>query len=159
MYSESVGGWVGAAVVELAENGEARVRYTTKTGQLREKLVSAVSSEFRRKIHQDARNDVSVGKKMQEHAQLTDEQKTRAKAALLRTPASRGVDSVRELVKWTYEVDLFHGLSYSERQALCMECDGELVDQHEALVGVGQSLTKVSKTPSWPRSWANFSLL
>ena len=59
-------------------------------------------------------------------------------------------DSVRELVKWTYEVDLFHGLSYSERQALCMECDGELVDQHEALVGVGQSLTKVSKTPSWP---------
>ena len=146
-------------MIELVESGEARVRYTTKTGQLREKLVSAISSEFRRKIHQDASNDVSVGKKMQEHEQLTDEQKTRAKAALLRIPAARVKDSVRELVQWTYLVDLFHGLSYRERQALCMECDGELVDQHEALVGVGQSLTKVRKAPSWPRSWANFSLL
>ena len=146
-------------MIELVESGEARVRYTTKTGQLREKLVSAISSEFRRKIHQDASNDVSVGKKMQEHEQLTDEQKTRAKAALLRIPAARVKDSVRELVQWTYLVDLFHGLSYRERQALCMECDGELVDQHEALVGVGQSLTKVRKTPSWPRSWANCSLL
>jgi hypothetical protein len=45
----------------------------------------------------------------------------------MRVPTARTLDSVRELVAWTYYVDLFHGLTLGERQRLCLEARGELV--------------------------------
>jgi CRP-like cAMP-binding protein len=139
VYSESAGGWVPGVVVRLVDS-EARVQYNVGD-KPRVKLVAAVSSELRRNISKPGL--IIGGNTGKGKLQLDKSALKRAKAALLRVPSARTLDSIRELVQWTYHVDLFHGLTFAERQKLCLEAPNEVAEEHASLVNVGQSQSAI----------------
>ena len=121
-------------------DSEARVQYNVGD-KPRVKLVAAVSSELRRNI---INSGLTIGGKTGKgKLQLDKSALKRAKAALLRVPSARTLDSIRELVQWTYHVDLFHGLTFAERQKLCLEAPSEVAEEHGSLVNVGQSQSAI----------------
>eukprot|EP01051_Picozoa_sp_SAG22_P006507 SAG22_NODE_428_length_10591_cov_8.858178_10_plen_842_part_00 len=151
VYSESAGAWVPGAVTKLLEGGrEVKVRYTLKTPgggtDTREKAVAIISSELRRRLDDSAAKGGTAGGGGGASAAglpgaqrwLTLNELKRAQAALLRVPAARSVDSIRELVDWTQLVDLFYGLSPAERQQLCQEVAGERLAEDTKLTTGGE---------------------
>ena len=145
IFSGSAGGWVPGKVTELVD-GDARVRYFVG-GEEREKLVAAVSTELKRKLTSaDLDLKMAGGQKTGKGKEYPDSNAmARAKAALMRVASARTKDSIRELVAWTYFVDLFHGLTLGERQQLCMEAEGERFGAHEPLVRAGQTTGAISR--------------
>ena len=138
IFSSSAGSWVPGVVTELVD-GDARVRYEVG-GARREKLVATVSTELRRTLVtavDPTSNGTRTGRGRTLH--LTPPAMVRAKAALMRMPSSRTLNAIRELVEWTYSVDLFHGLNLAERQKLCMEVTADSFDNHQPLVQAAQA--------------------
>ena len=153
VFSESAGTYVKAKVVQLSDaddtdaekSSEVLVQYEGTGGQLRQRWVSVTSTEFKRAAGGEDQNrgvpklSAAAERKHQKERQrhrLGPTEKARARGVLMRMPETRKPDSLKEVVAWTHSVDIFYGLTESQRRELCMDVSqGQIAETTVMSVG------------------------
>ena len=75
--------------------------------------------------------------------QITPQEREAARRSLLTKPEARDATMIKELVAWTYSVDIFHGLTLAQRRRLCLEGGSQAVKENEALIQAGHPASSI----------------
>ena len=75
--------------------------------------------------------------------QITPQEREAARRSLVTKPEARDATMIKELVAWTYSVDIFHGMTLAQRRRLCLEGDSKVVKENEALIQAGHPASSI----------------